>query len=86
MIAPVSEYDMPRSVSRNATDRSRLCESLVRSFIRSGFEAASVDWRESPYTLPGLYRGLSNTCSKSAYRGRVRVRKAEQDLCLVRLR
>lgn len=72
--------------TRNATELSRLCEGLVRTFVRNDADKASVSVHLTAYDIDTLYKGLWGTCAKARYRGVVRVHKQDGMLILIRER
>ena len=81
----VTPYKGPTGVSRNSTERSRLCERIINYFIRQGASAASVNWDKTQFDQGSLYKGLRNTLSKDAYKGRVKVQLKDGIIILKRI-
>lgn len=80
----IDEGCEPPASVRNGTDLSRLCDRLIRGFLASGAEHATVRVARTGYGLDALYKGLWNSSCKSAWRGKVAVHRQDKDLYLIR--
>lgn len=81
LLAPIDE---PITMTRNATERSRYCENIVRTFLRYKASEARIKHEVSQYDLETLYQGLRNVCEKSDFKGVVKVHKQNDTLILLR--
>ena len=81
LLAPVEE---PITMTRNATERSRYCEEIVRTFLRYRASEARIRHELSEFDLEALYQGLRNVCEKNDFKGVVKVHKQNDTLILIR--
>ena len=72
--------------TRNGTDMSRFCDSLIARFLERGMAQAKVAWGRAGFDQSALYRGLWNASNKREFRGRVTVRKCEDEIVLTRVK
>lgn len=70
--------------NRNATPLSRLCESIIATFLSNNAISASVRYELTEYDLETLWMGLRRVSLKSSYRELVRVQKREETILLHR--
>ena len=74
-----------RSIVRNPTERSRLAESIVQDFLAGTATSVRIPNEEIPHSLDWLYKGIWNTCQKTAYKNLVKVSKRDGKLILRRM-
>lgn len=80
----IEPYENIVSPSRNQTERSRIAENILDTFLKYGATAARVRWQETSFTLDELHRGLWNACQKDPFNRSVRVTKRGDELILLR--
>lgn len=74
------------STTRNATDLSRFCERLVRTFLGYKATSATVVVERTGYDIETLYKSLWGVCARKEFIGKVDVHKQDGQLMLVRRR
>lgn len=72
-------------ISRNATRRSRIAESIVSTFVGARATSAQVHWEATGLGLDEMYKGLWNVCCKEPYSELVRVSKRGELIFLRRV-
>lgn len=78
-------YDGMVTPSWNETELSRICNSLVITFLNYNATSARVHIEKINYPLDELYQAMWSVCRKKMFKGKVKVKRQSGMLFLVRV-
>lgn len=81
ILAPITQA---LSTTRNTTELSQYCESIVRTFISKKRPHARIVFEKADYDHDALYKGIKSVCRRNEFKNCVSIHKQNGQLILLR--